>query len=90
MTDDKLRTLKDIYGQIRGEVNQTLEYTERRRFYEGCADNFEMRLRAEALKWAKELEYQAAREENRLGMPYPLRTKQWIIHFFNLTEEDLR
>ena len=62
----KLRTLKDIQEEFIDEHNNYI------------VDE----LRAEAIKWVKELESYDSKESLRIIM--------WIIKFFNLTEDDLK
>ena len=47
----------------------------------------ETKLRAEAVKWVKDIE---KHEFPNLKEDWAMGSKQWIKHFFNLTEEDLK
>ena len=47
-------------------------------------------LKAEAVKWVKDLEMSHQFREDGLNMDYCKGMLEWIKHFFNLTEEDLK
>lgn len=71
----ELKTLKDIFVRKDGIVEAL----------------YEKRLKAEAVKWVKE-DFRCLKEgieddEPRISTEARI---QWIKHFFNLTEEDLK
>ena len=71
---DKLKTLKDLKGKI------TCSNATGRLSKEYMCETYEKELKAEAVKWVKEL------KEDR----EPLNAIGFIKEFFNLTSEDFR
>ena len=89
----ELKTLKD-FKKIRSE---------NRIFSEETIDRHIEDLRQAAIKWIKELEYQVKLiETNNFHLPYQptpgewikceglLSKRDWIKHFFNITEEEIK
>ena len=72
----KLKTLKDM--------GKPVTYTDSTTTWEIIQDN----LRQEAIKWVKDMQQNPGSHTVYEKTPYE--TIEWIKHFFNLTEEDLK
>jgi len=71
---NELKTLKDLRNKANVAYGDSLDDCEY-----GCADV----IKEEAIKWIKELENQMLKRKGD-------QTIEWIKHFFNITEEDLK
>jgi len=80
----ELKTLKDIFskqiydGLPEGELFSKAKYF----IYK--------ELKAEVIKWVKDIRKRADNPENMLNRDRLLTVQGWIIKFFNITEEDLK
>jgi len=77
----ELRTMKDIDGDISSK-DLTVNQTKIEIFHE---------LKQEAIKWAKEIQKPYRELESKYFANFQARdTINWIKHFFNITDEELK
>ena len=82
----KLKTLKDIFKELDREI-------ESGDYWMSAFLNLNKNLKAEAIKWIKELEFRRRYQETPLKELYEkslIESERWIMYFFNITEEDLK
>ena len=80
---NELKTLKEIFGNDRYEYKQASYGCSCGSCSEGCFGSCDVvKLKAEAVKWVKWHKSKPILNAGEL--------EDWIIHFFNLTEEDLK
>ena len=85
----ELKTLKDFEQKLDSPIERTFVNIDE--------------LKAEAVKWVKQLDFEISNYykdmnrglkrkviKNKMTNAQRWQIKKWIIHFFNLTEEDLK
>ena len=73
--DIELKTLKDLFPVIKKE-----------KLKKWHAQDIQLIIKAEAIKWANPLGTTTENENTEENVA----TSEWIKHFFNLTDEDLK
>ena len=77
----ELKTLKDFHkGYVGPKVSEE----------ESICDQYAYGLKAESIKWIKQCEFEKQRAFNSCDEQCIISQINWIKHFFNIKEEDLK
>jgi len=94
--EEKLKTLKDLHK----EAEKKYIFLNPDKKHNAYVDMFNLDLKAEAIKWVKDIDEQLKEFEHMQGQIVKnkfvntvqglIATREWIINFFNITSEDLK